>query len=176
MTVTGFRFPYRVRTTPDKGRGIFAAVAIPRGSVVWRHVAGLYSVYDESGFRAMIATLPDDRIVSELTYVFGLADLPGCLVRVRDDGILINHADDANLKTNRDVPLRAVLDPTASDYLQAATAALLEDRFALIATCDIAPGEELTNNYLTEADDPPFYAELCRTYGVDESYLDPAGG
>ena len=39
--------PYTVRETPDKGRGVFADAAIPKGSTVWRHVAGQYSVYDE---------------------------------------------------------------------------------------------------------------------------------
>ncbi len=37
---TGFCVPYTVRTTPDKGRGVFADAPIREGTILWRHVRG----------------------------------------------------------------------------------------------------------------------------------------
>jgi hypothetical protein len=144
----GFCFPHEVRETQDKGLGVFACAAIRKGSIVWRHVPGRYTVYDEPTFRAAIKDMTHADIVHELTHVFGLREFPGCLIRVHDDGVLINHSDKANLATNNSA-----------------------DRYALVATRDIAEGEELTNDYAGDVVDPPFYDALCEAYGVDEDYL-----
>ena len=37
-----------------QGLGVFAREAIKKGSVVWRHIPGLYVVYDEHSFKAKI--------------------------------------------------------------------------------------------------------------------------
>jgi hypothetical protein len=44
---TGFCFQYSVEKTEGKGLGVFAREPIKKGSVVWRHVPGVFVVYDE---------------------------------------------------------------------------------------------------------------------------------
>ena len=169
---SGFRFRYDIRETPDKGRGVFALEPIPEGRIVWRFVPGLYTVYDAPSFRTALGQLSRENAIYELTHTFGLRDFPDCAIRVLDDGVLINHSERANLATNFGVPLRAMLGAASPDHLQVVASALCEDRFALIATRDIAAGEELTNNYAEDEFDPQFYLELYEQFGVEETYLD----
>ncbi len=168
----GFCFPYVVKKTTDKGQGVFAGETIKKGSIVWRHVPGQYVVYDEQTFKAAIEKMTHAEVVYELTHVFGLKDLPGCLIRIYDDGVLINHSSNANLATNTTVAIGTSLDVTSIHYIQDATKALLEARYALVATRDIENGEEFTNDYAAEVVDPPFYDILYEQYGVSEDYLD----
>ena len=93
---TGFRFQYSVEKTEDKGLGVFAREPIKKGSIVWRHVPGLFVVYDEHSFRAKIEKMPPADVVYELTHVHGLEDFPGCLIRALDDGVLINHSSESD--------------------------------------------------------------------------------
>lgn len=169
----GFRFLYSVEKTEDRGLGVFAREAIKKGSIVWRYIPGLYVVYDEASFRAMIENMPPADVVDELTHVYGLADdFPGCLIRVFDDGVLMNHSDSANLVTNNTAPAKLLLDIHSHQYLDKVAEALLDDRYALVATRDIETGEEFTNDYLAEAAEPPYYNDLYEQYGVREDFLD----
>jgi len=168
----GFCFSYVVKKTTDKGLGVFAGETIKRGSIVWRHVPGQYIVYGEQTFKAVIEKMARAEVVYELTHVFGLKDLPGCLIRIFDDGVLINHSSNANLATNRTAAIKTSLDVTSVHYVQNVTKALLDVRYALVATRDIEIGEEFTNDYADEVVDPPFYDVLCEQYGVSESYVD----
>lgn len=170
-TRNGYCFPYGVKQTADKGLGVFADEKIRQGSIVWRHVSGQYTVYDERAFRALIDKMTPAEVVYELAHTFGLKDLPGCLIRIHDDGVLINHSANANLATNRSAAPEASLDMTSVHYVQDVTRALLDVRYALVATRDIEIGEELTNDYAAEVVDPPFYDVLCEEYGVRESYV-----
>lgn len=167
----GFCVQCVVKKTADNGLGVFAGELIRHGRIVWRHVPGQYIVYDEQTFRAAIAEMAHNEVVYELTHVFGLEELPGCLVRIYDDGVLINHSSNANLTTNNAAALRTALDVRAIDYVQKVSEALLDVRYALVANRDIESGEELTIDYAAEAD-PPFYDRLCEKYGVREDYLD----
>jgi hypothetical protein len=169
---SGFRFRYSVEQTAHKGLGVFAREAIRKGSIVWHYVPGLYVVYDEASFRAKVESMALADIRYELTHVHGVADFPGCLIRVFDDGVLINHAGSPNLVTNNAGPATSSLDIASDRYLEQVTEALLDDRFALVATRDIEPGEEFTNDYVAEAAEPAFYDELYARHGVHEDYLD----
>ena len=103
-----------------------------------------------------------------LTHVFAFADMPGHMISILDDGVLINHDDDANLATNWHVPGPSFpIDAPRS----VVTAALLSPRYALVATRDIAAGAELTNDYAKDVFDPDYYIALCEEYGVEEDYL-----
>ncbi|MEM9499134.1 MAG: SET domain-containing protein [Pseudomonadota bacterium] len=169
---SGFQVRHEVRMTPDKGRGVFVTDPVAAGTIVWRFVPGLFEVYDEPGYLALLAPLSHDGIIHELTHAFGLAEFPDCVIRVRCDGVLINHAGDANVATNFAAPRRAWPDGAARGSLQAVRAALPQDRYALIATRAIAAGEELTNNYTDDISEPAFFERLCDRYGVDDSYLE----
>ncbi|WP_371224308.1 SET domain-containing protein [Roseovarius sp. 2305UL8-3] len=168
---TGFCCPVEVKPSGGKGLGVFSKAAIKRGDIVWRHVPGLYTVYDEMGFKKAIKHLSDEEVRYELTHVFGLEDFPECLIRVFDDGVLINHARDANVETNNATPMTKPVYPASPHYVQDVTKMLLDDRYALVATRDIQAGEELTNNYETETHEPEFYHVLYEKYGVEEDYL-----
>ncbi len=169
---TGFRFKYSVEKTDDKGLGVFAREAIRKGSVVWRHVPGIFAVYDERTFTKKIEKMPPADAVYELTHVFGLEDFPGCLIRALDDGVLINHSSKPTLVTNNADPASTQLNVNSHRYLHKVTEALLDDRYSLVATRDIESGEELTNDYSVEDDCPPYYDVLCERYGVSEDFLD----
>ena len=168
---TGFRFQYNVEKTEDKGLGVFARETIKKGSTVWRHVPGVFVVYDEHSFRAKIEKMPPADVVYELTHVYGLEDFPGCLIRAFDDGVLINHSRNPTLVTNNAAPTSTSFDVNSRRYLHKVTEALLADRYALIATRDIEKGEEFTNDYVADVLDPPYYDVLFEQYGVDEDYL-----
>jgi hypothetical protein len=169
---TGFCFQYSVEKTEDKGLGVFARETIKKGSIVWRHVPGLYVVYDEHSFSAKIEKMSPADVVYELTHVFGLEDFPGCLILALDDGVLINHSSDSNLVTNNSAPASTSFDVHSQRYLHKVTEALLDDRYSLVATRDIENGEELTNDYSVEDDCPPYYDVLYEQYGVCEDFLD----
>jgi len=167
----GFRFLYSVEKTEDKGLGIFARESIKKGSVVWRHVPGLFVVYDEHSFRVKIEKMPPTDVVYELTHVFGLEDFPGCLIRVFDDGVLINHSRNPTLVTNNAAPVSTSIDVNSRRYLHKVTEALLDERYSLVATRDIESGEEFTNDYSAEDDCPPYYDILYEQYEVYEDFL-----
>jgi hypothetical protein len=170
----GFCFAYEVKETADKGLGVFAAEKIEQGSIVWRHVSGQYTVYDEHTFKIAIEKMSHGEVVYELTHVFGLEELPGCLIRVHDDGVLMNHSNNANLATNNAGAVEKTFDVTSPQYLRDVTRALLDVRYALVATRNIETGEEFTNDYVAEEGvaDPPFYDVLYEQYGVSEDYLE----
>ncbi len=169
---SGFCYRYSVEKTGGKGLGVVAREAIKKGSVVWRHLSGLYVVYDECSFKAMVERMSPSEVVYELTHCFGLADFPGCVIRVLDDGVLINHSNTANLVTNNSDPATTPLNVDSNNYLQMVTQALLDDRYALVATRDIEKGEEFTNNYIADCDEPPYFDVLYEQYGICDDYLD----
>ena len=169
---SGFCVAYEVKNTADRGLGVFACEPIKRGSIVWRHVPGQLVVHDQQSFTAAIAVMTHDEIIYELTHSFGLADLPGCVIRILDEEALINHSDDANVATNNSGALETPLDVASADYLQDVTEVLMSDRYALIATRDIENGEEFTNNYGAEVSDPPFFRTLYEQYEIEDDYLD----
>jgi hypothetical protein len=167
----GFHFPYMIKETSDKGLGVFAGKAIGQGSIVWRHVPGQYLVYDEQTFKALIAKMSRAEVVYQLTHVFGLKDFPGVLIRILDDGVLINHSSNANLATNNTVAAHKSSDVTSPRYLRNVAEALLDVRYAVVATRDIEKGEEFTMDYVADVLEPPYYDVLFEQYGVDEDYL-----
>ncbi|MDG1739379.1 MAG: SET domain-containing protein [Paracoccaceae bacterium] len=168
----GFCYSYVVKETSDKGLGVFAEVDIKQGSIVWRHVPGLYKVFNESAFNKPIADMTREEIVYELTHVFGLPEFPNCVIRVFDPGVLFNHSSDHSLITNNATPLENPLDETSPNYTDAVTKALLDDRYAMVATRDIKAGEEFTNNYALEVSDPPFFEAIYDQYDIDDGYVD----
>ena len=165
---TGLCVPYAVRLTTDKGRGVFADAVIPKGTVVWRHVPGQYAVYDEGTLEGLLANLSHSEVVYELTHMFGLPEFPGYMIRVLDDGVLMNHSSPPTVVMNN---ASGAYDASCINSAQDVADALLHDRFALIAAQDLDVGDELTNDYNTDIEDPPYYDVLCEQYGVSFEWL-----
>lgn len=165
---TGLCVPYTIRATRDRGRGVFAGAAISKGTIVWRHVPGQYAVYDERSFKEHLASLSHSEAAYELTHIFGLPEFPGYLIRVFDDGVLINHSRQPTVGMNlRSGDYEARRVTSAQDVVDA----LLDERFALIATRDLNVGDELTQDYNTDGEDPSYYDELCEQYGISWQWL-----
>ena len=141
---TGFCVPYTVRETPDRGRGVFADAPIRKGTIVWRFVRGQYAVYDESSLNELLARMSRSEAVYELTHMFGVPEFPGYMIRVLDDGVLINHSRQPTTVMNHGSRENEVPYVTST---QGVADALLNDRFSMIATRNLEVGEELTHDY-----------------------------
>lgn len=163
--------PYTVRVTSDKGRGVFAETPIPKGTILWRHVRGQYAVYDECSLKEMLARLSRSEVVYELEHMFGLPEFPGYIIRIFDDGVLINHSRQPTLAINNGSEDKKTPYDTSPQDVQDVEKALLSDRFALIAAQDLEPGDELTLDYNIGIEDPSYYDVLCEQYHVSEPWL-----
>jgi len=164
----GFCIPYTIRETPDKGRGVFVGAAVGKGSILWRHTTGQYVVYEERSLTESLGRLSPSEAVYELTHIFGLTEFPGYMIRVLDDGVLMNHSQRPTVLLNnrsRD------FEPLCVTSVQDVAEALLSDRFALIAARDLEVGDELTHDYDADVEDPAYYDSLCEQYGVSWEWL-----
>jgi SET domain-containing protein len=164
----GLCYPYTVRVTSDKGRGVFADAAIPKGATVWRHVPGQYAVYNERSFKQLLSKVSHRDALYELEHVHSVAEFPGYTIRVFDDGVLMNHS----------VQPTVVINTGSGDYevpfvasVQDVVDALLDSHFTLIATRALAAGDELTLDYNADPEDPLYYDALCHQYGVSWEWL-----
>ncbi len=101
----GLCIPYTVRTTPDKGRGLFSDSTIHKGATVWRHIPGQYAVYDEQTLKAHLSSMSHSKAVYELTHIFCMEEFPGFMIKVFDDGELINHSEQPTLILEKSVEL-----------------------------------------------------------------------
>ncbi|MCP4677078.1 MAG: SET domain-containing protein [Deltaproteobacteria bacterium] len=169
---TGFCVPYTIHATPDKGLGVFADAPILKGTILWRHVRGLYAVYDERSLKEFVAQLSRKEVVYELTHMFGLPEFPGCIIRIFDDGVLINHSRQPTTAMNNSPGDNQIPYSTSPQNVRDVADALLDDRFALIAIQDLNVGDELTMDYTISVEDPLYYDALCERYDVSEPYLE----
>jgi hypothetical protein len=168
---TGFCIPYTVRKTADKGRGVFANAPIRKGTLLWRHVRGLFAVYDEPALKKRLADLPHKEVIYELTHMYGLAEFSGCVIRIFDDGVLINHSRHPSVEINDVYAMHELELQQAPRKVKEVEQALLNDRFALIAARNLEAGDELTMDYNVGIKDPPYYDDLCRQHKVTEPWL-----
>ena len=168
---TGFCVPYTVRVTPDKGRGVFADAPIRKGTILWRYVRGQYAVYDERSLKELLAKLSHSEVVYELMHMFGIPEFPGYIIRVFDDGKLINHSRRPTTVMNNASGDNEIPYNTSPQDVQDVEDALLNDRFAMIATQDLKAGDELTHDYNIDVEDPSYYDALCEQYDVSWPWL-----
>jgi SET domain-containing protein len=164
----GLCIPYVIRTTPDKGRGLFADAFIPEGTTVWRHVAGQFAVYDERSLIALLSNMPGREAVYVLTHIHCMHEFPQFMIRVFDDGELINHADRPTLLAHTRPGYDEV---SATSCAEDVSKALLGNHFTLVAARDIEKSEELTLDYNDDHEDPQYYNSLCEQYGVSWDWL-----
>lgn len=168
---SGFCVAYTVRDTPGKGRGVFVDEPIRKGMFIWRHVRGQYAVYDECSLKELLAAMSHSEVVYELEHLFGLPEFTDCVIRVLDDGALINHSRQANLALNIGGDNNEIPGTASPQKGQDVEEALLSDRFSLIAARNLNAGEELTLDYDIGTEDPSWYDDLCEQYGVSWTWL-----
>jgi SET domain-containing protein len=164
----GLCYPYTVRVTSDKGRGVFADAAIPKGATVWRHVPGQYAVYNERSFKQLLSKVSHRDALYVLEHVHSVAEFPGYIIRVFDDGVLINHSVQPTVMIN---PGSGGYEVPSVTSAQDVVNALLDSHFSLIAARDLVIGDELTNDYNADPEDPLYYDALCNQYGVSWEWL-----
>jgi len=128
-------------------------------------------VYDERSLKEFLAGLSRREVVYELEHMFGVPEFPGYIVRVFDDGVLINHSRQPTIVVNSDSGGDEIPYNTSPQDVQDVADALLNDRFALIATQDLKVGDELTHDYNIGVEDPPYYDALCEQYDVSSPWL-----
>ncbi|MEM8499713.1 MAG: SET domain-containing protein-lysine N-methyltransferase [Pseudomonadota bacterium] len=168
--ITGMCAPYIVREISGKGRGVFADAAIRKGSTVWRHVPGQFEVLNEVSFERLLANSSREDAIDLLIHIVSVEEFPGYMIRYFDEGALINHSSEPNVKKKCEAeeyqhsPINSDLDISK---------ALCDSHFSLVAACDLAAGDELVMDYNAEPDDPEYYQEACRRYGVtwDQDWL-----
>ena len=168
---TGFCVPYTVRVTPDKGQGVFADAPIRKGTILWRFVRGQYAVYVERSFKELLATLSRSDVIYELEHMFGTPEFPGYVIRVFDDGALINHSRQPNVSVNSEFGDDEIPFNSSAQGVEEVADALLNDRFALIAIKDLAIGDELTHDYDIGIEDPPYFDALCEQYDLSWPWM-----
>jgi len=168
---SGFCVRYTVRDTPDKGRGVFADAPIRKGTIVWRFVPGQYAVYDERSLKEFLAELSRSEVVYELEHMFGAPEFPDYVIRVLDDGVLINHSRQPTVAVNSSCVADEIPYNTSPRDARDVADALLNDRFALVAIQDLKVGDELTHDYDIGVEDPPYYDALCEQYDVSSPWL-----
>ena len=164
----GLCIPYEVRTTPSKGRGLFANAAITKGTTVWRHIAGQYAVFDEPSLKALLSSIPDSEAVYVLEHIHCMAEFPDYMIWVFDDGELINHSGNPTLRKDTGLGFEGVSIASSSEDV---SRALLGNHFTLVATRNIAKGEELTLDYNEDPDGPRYYDAFCEHYGLTWEWL-----
>jgi hypothetical protein len=141
------------------------------GTILWRHVRAQYAVYDERSLNELFVTLSRTEVVYELEHMFGFPEFPGYVIRVFDDGVLINHSRQPNVAMNSDFGKHEIPYNASPQNIQDVEDALLNDRFALIASQDLKDGDELTMDYNVGIEEPPYYEVLCEQYDISEPWL-----
>ncbi len=103
--------------------------------------------------------------------MFGLPEFPGYIIRVVDDGVLINHSRQPTVVMNNGSGDNEIPYYASPQDVQDVEHALLNYRFALIATQDLKVGDELTMDYNIGIEDPSYYDALCLQYNVSWEWL-----
>ena len=139
----GFRVPYAVRTSPIAGRGIFAEKRIRRGALIWQYVVGESVLeHDEASMRTRLRSLSKKAAADLLEHVYVWE---GSVIEILDDAKIWNHSAEPNTGNHPD-EARGAGDGVSSYALR-----------------DIAPGEELTDDYALH-DDLPWFEALCAAH------------
>jgi len=167
----GLCIPYTVRASADKGRGVFADAAVPKGTILWRHQRGQYKVYDEQGFKALMNSLSASEAIYELSHMFGVTEFPSHVIRVFDDGVLINHSSQPTVMMNSLSGNFKAPSIGAIDDIAAVEELLLNDYFSLLATRDLKVGDELTMDYNIGTEDPDYFQEMSEQCGISWSWV-----
>ena len=128
-------------------------------------------MYDERSLKEFLARLSRSDVVYELEHMFGAPEFPGYIIRVFDDGVLINHSRQPTVAVNSGSGDNQIPYNTSPQDVQDVADALLNDRFALIATQDLKVGDELTHDYNIGVEDPAYYDALCEQYDVSWPWL-----
>lgn len=140
------QIPYKIRSSPIAGSGIFATAPIKRGERVWRYEVGVSVTEhaDEASLRARLKSLNATEARELLEHVY---TWKGVVIEILDDAKIWNHAADHNTGNHPD------------------EASGQGDGVSSYARRDIKAGEELTDDYAT-FEEIPWYEALCVEYSA----------
>lgn len=151
----GWCVPLAVKDLGVRGKGIVATEAIPQGTMVYdSSIPATEFAYSEQELRAKLEALanPEERRTL-LSHVYCH---DGKVWEIANNGKYANHGRPPTLGNAK--ALQAVGGEAPRDAP--------ED--ALFALADLAPGDEITEDYSTY-ESLPFYEELCEAYGVEST-------
>ena len=168
----GMQVAYEVRASAY-GLGIFAAVDIAAGELIWSFDEANLAVYSEAEAITFVegasaATLA--AVLNNAYWVPGSSESspPSMVDPSFDDGRYFNHS---SLPGGRDVALGSVLAAAASTGGGTSMVSEVFDARSTYALRDIAAGEELCDDYNSYVQEPDWYVELLAKNGVDTSYM-----
>ena len=148
---SGLVIPFEIRQTAEKGRGVFAASRIPKGSLIWHPVQHAY-FQDETSFRRFLSSLTWELAcdIIQWAYVEETWEDEYTVAVELDVGSFINHAPSGE-----------------------ANAGYMANSEFVVASRDIEAGEEILQDYTTfdndEDDRVPWFDEIfVHAYGGED--------
>lgn len=141
IRMSGFMWKIKIGECKERGRGIYAAEFIPKGSLVWTLVDSNHLAFSHEELCKYLETRPDEiKYILNHIYIY-----KSKAILCTDSAELVNHSSNPNL--------------CESDT---------DGRMGCWAARDIYPDEELLDSYRTY-ETPDWYLSLCKLYGVESS-------
>jgi len=134
---------YEVKSSSIAGRGLFATVPIPRGTLIWKYSDKSVCTYNEVSFQDKLTGLSKAEAIELLEHVY---TWQGKVVEILDDAKYWNHSRTAQNTGNHPDEGRG-------------------DGVSSYALRDIAAGEELLDDYAAY-DLLPWFETLCQQHGA----------
>lgn len=140
--MSGFQYKIYISETKEKGRGVFTAEFIPKGSLVWTLTNSNHKSFDYNELIEYIKDFDNDdkRFVLNHIYIW-----KSKAILCTDQAEFVNHSSSPNLCES-----------------------ISDDRMGCWASRDIQPGEELLDSYKTY-ETPDWYLCLCDKFNVESS-------
>ena len=154
--------PYEIRDA-TWGKGVFASKRILAGTCVWRRGDARLTAVPAGEAKEYVANLHEDSLQKLLEYAyFGPG---GELINLQeDDGRYFNHSG-----THTNVGLGSVLIAAAEAKGETPPEGI--EPTSTYTLREIAPEEELLDDYNTYHPEPDWYLDILASRGVDISYL-----
>lgn len=150
--------PYEIKDA-KWGKGVFATAPIAKGTVIWRLVDANVVVVPEDKAREYVAKVEAESVKAIEEFLNLSYWMDESLVDIRnDDGRFFNH----DVKAQNVGYCEGMMEDGGGQGASAATYALK----------DIAPGEEMLDDYNTYDDGPEWYTEICVKYNIPLDYLE----
>ena len=166
MSKNGFIIDYSVEEFPGMGKGIVVQQSVKQGETLWRHVSGQVRVFNQAELVSHLDQMSVEQARYELEHLYGLAEFPNHVIRIDDDGVLINHDDNPAALVRGHANIQGETPVTQETRSASVKSALVDTRYDIIASRDLEAGEQITLNYNVGVVDPEFYESLCDQYGV----------
>jgi hypothetical protein len=142
LKTSGFQFKVYSKTTPERGRGVFAKEFIPAGSLVWTLTPNNHESFTYTELLKYLESNSEAKKKFILNHIYCQNNKA---VLATDTAEYVNHSSNPNLGESKE-----------------------DSKLGCWATRDIQPDEELLDDY-SKYETPEWYLTLCDKYGVESS-------